>query len=243
MFAFCSSVSPSLDRFSGCIPNCDLTSASQIQPCDSRGWPHLGASLEADVSFGGTEGVQACGRAGPLTQGTPPLPQLLLVIASASLPTTATRRYGLVFPLKPFPGNHDCKQSPQYCLGYIQRLGLQRIHLWGGEGHNLAHNKRLSWAISPPDPCNPSPQLIFQMLFRSSFLGVAAVKFTGGGMLDSPVKSSKRRIFQAFPIPSRHELTGYSHEHPGGSLHAQLTFPFRMCHGHGRALWLEGPEI
>ena len=99
VFAFCLSVSPSLDRFSGCIPNCDLTSASQIQPCDSRGWPHLKASLVADVSFGGTEVVQACGRAGPLTQGTLPLPQLLLVIASASLPTTATRRYGLVVPL------------------------------------------------------------------------------------------------------------------------------------------------
>lgn len=81
VFAFSSSVSTSLDRFSGCIPNSDLTSAFQIQPCDSWVWPHLGASLEADVSFGGTEGVQACGRAGPLTQGTPPLPQLLLVIS------------------------------------------------------------------------------------------------------------------------------------------------------------------
>lgn len=97
--AFSSSVSPSLDGFSGCIPNFDLTLASQIQPCDSRGRSHLGASLEADVFFGGTEGVQACGRAGPLTQGSPPLPQLLLVIASASLHTTATRRRGLVVPL------------------------------------------------------------------------------------------------------------------------------------------------
>lgn len=113
----------------------------------------------------------------------------------------------------------------------------------GCRGHNSAHNKSLSWAISRPDPCNPNLQFIFQMLFRSSFLGVAAVKFTGGGMLDSPAKSSERKIFQAFPLPSWHELTGYSHKHLGGSSLAPLTPFFPMCDGPGRALWLEGPEI
>lgn len=97
---------------------------------------------------------------------------------------------------------------------------------------------RVSPGLSPLQ----TPATPVSSLSSKHYLGVAAVKFTGRGMLDSSVKSSKRKIFQAFLIPYRHELTGYSHEHPGGSLHAQLTSLFPTCHGRGRALWLEGPE-
>lgn len=116
-------------------------------------------------------------------------------------------------PSVTIPGKPRLKPTTTTLSWSYFEIGASVYTFMGCRGHNSAHNKSLSWAISCPDPCNPSLQLIFQMLFRSSFLGVAAVKFTGGGMLDSPAKSSERKIFQAFPLPSWHELTGYSHKH------------------------------
>ena len=56
---------------------------------------------------------------------------------------------------------------------------------------------------SPPD----SPATLVLGLSCKCYLEAAAVKSTGGRMLDTPVKSPKRKVCKAFTVPSWHDLT------------------------------------